>query len=90
MKIRESIRTMSYLKNNTEDVLTTVSENHTPMIITCDGEARMVVQDVDSYQEMKDSLNMLKLVAMGKDQIDKGETKPADAVFKAIEEKYGL
>ena len=50
----------------------------------------MVVQDAESYHKLKQSLSMLKLVAMGKEQIDERKTRPADEVFKSIEEKLGI
>jgi hypothetical protein len=50
----------------------------------------MVVQDIESYQKLKQSLDMLRLVAIGKKQVDEGKTKPAHEVFKAIEEKLGI
>ena len=78
------------LKTNAADVLTTVTNTHAPIIITHNGEAKMVVQDIESYQKLKESLDMLKLVAMGKKQIDEGKTKPADEVFKSIERKLGI
>ena len=78
------------LKTNAADVLTTVTNTHAPIIITHNGEAKMVVQDIESYQQLKESLDMLKLVAMGKKQIDEGKTKPADEVFKSIERKLGI
>lgn len=47
----------------------------------------MVIQDVESYRDLMNSLSMLKLVAMGNKQIAQGKTKPAEVVFKSIEEK---
>jgi len=88
--MKESIRPISFLKSNTEDVLETVTEKHTPVIITHNGEAKMVIQDVESYYRLKQSLSMLKLAAMGKEQIIAGKTKPAGEVFKSIEKKLGI
>ena len=90
MNLKETIRPITYLKTNTADVLTTVTKTHTPIIITHKGEAKMVVQDIESYQNFRQSLDMLKLVAMGKKQINEGKTKPADEVFKSIEKKLGI
>jgi prevent-host-death family protein len=90
LNLKETIRPITYLKTNAADVLTAVTESHTPIIITHNGEAKMVVQDIDSYQKIKQSLDMLKLVAMGNKQVNEGKTKPADEVFTSIEEKLGI
>ncbi|MCX6584645.1 MAG: type II toxin-antitoxin system Phd/YefM family antitoxin [Candidatus Aminicenantes bacterium] len=87
MNIKESIRPIKYLESNAADVLNTVTKKHTPMIITDDGEAKMVIQDIESYYKLRQSMGMLKLVLMGKKQVDEGKTRPADQVFNAIERK---
>jgi prevent-host-death family protein len=90
VSLKETIRPITYLKTNAADVLSTVTKTHTPVIITHNGEAKMVVRDIESYQKLKQSLDMLRLVAMGKKQVDEGKTKPAHEVFKSIEEKLGI
>lgn len=90
MNLRETIRPITYLESNAADVLNTVTKKHTPMIITQNGEAKMVVQDIESYFKLKQSIGMLKLVLMGKKQIDEGKTKPMDQVFSAIERKLNI
>ncbi len=90
VNLKETIRPITYLKTNAADVLATVTETHSPIIITHNGEAKMVVQDAESYYNLKQSLSMLKLVAMGKEQIDPGKTRSAEEVFKSIDEKLGI
>ncbi|MDQ1350999.1 MAG: hypothetical protein QG657_1301 [Acidobacteriota bacterium] len=85
MNIKESIRPIKYLESNAADVLNTVTKKHTPIIITHNGEAKMVVQDIESYYKLRESMGMLKLALMGKKQVDEGKTKPADQVFCTIE-----
>jgi len=90
VSLQETIRPITYLKTNAADVLAAVTQTHTPVIITHNGEAKMVVQDIETYQKLKQSLDMLKLVAMSKKQVDEGKTKPAHEVFKSIEEKLKI
>jgi prevent-host-death family protein len=90
VNLKKSIRPITYLETNATDVLTTVTETRSPVIITQNGEAKMVVQDADSYNDMVQSLNMLKLVAMGRKQIDEGQTRSAQDVFASIEKKLGI
>lgn len=90
MNLKEKIRPITYLKTNAADVMATVTKTHTPVIITHNGEAKMVVQDVDSYNDLMESVNMLKLVAMGKEQVDQGKTRRAEEIFASIEKKLGI
>jgi len=90
MNLKEVIRPITYLKTNAADVLNTVSQSHSPMIITHNGEAKMVVQDIDSYTKLNESLTMLKIVAMSKEQIDQGKLRDAETVFSKIDKKLGI
>jgi hypothetical protein len=40
-----------------------------------------VLQDIVSYEESRETLALLKILALGNDQIARGETRPAAAVF---------
>ena len=51
------------------------------MLITQNGEAKAVLQDVVSYEEMQETLALLKLLAMGERDIENGQVKPVDEVF---------
>ena len=81
MKLTMNIKPITYLKTHASDILSRVSESHSPMIITHNGEAKMVVQDIQSYQKMQDSLTMLKFAAMGKSAIAFGKIKPVAKAF---------
>jgi len=90
MNIKEVIRPITYLKTNAADVLNTVTQSHSPIIITHNGEAKMVVQDIDSYNRANESLTMLKIVAMSREQIKQNKFKDANTVFSKIEKKLGI
>ncbi len=84
MTLSKNIKPITYLKTHASDVLSRVSESHSPMFITHNGEAKMVVQDIQSYQKIQDSLTMLKIAAMGISAITSGEIKPAVKAFTNI------
>jgi len=90
MHAEESYLPLTYLKNNTTGILETISNSHTPVIITHKGEPKFVLQDLDSYYELKRSISMIKRVLVGKKQIDQGKTKPANQVFDTIERKLSI
>jgi prevent-host-death family protein len=70
------IRPISYLKANAAEVLQLLEEQRKPMIITQNGEAKAVIQDVTSYEETQETLALLKILALGNRQVERGETTP--------------
>ena len=85
MKISSDIKPVSYLKSHLADILKQINETRRPVIITQNGEPRGVLQDPESYDSMKKAIGILKLIALGEENIKEGKTKPQDRVFKDIE-----
>jgi prevent-host-death family protein len=77
------IKPISYLKANAAEVLQELAEQRKPLVITQNGEARAVIQDVASYEETQETLALLKILALGNQQIAQGRLKPvADVVAR--------
>ena len=75
------IKPISYLKANAAEVLDRLAERREPMLITQNGEARAVIQDVASYEETQETMALLKILALGNREIEAGRVKPlAEAV----------
>ncbi|MCF7793528.1 MAG: type II toxin-antitoxin system Phd/YefM family antitoxin [Candidatus Cloacimonetes bacterium] len=87
MKYSEAIKPISYLKANAAKILKEISKTRSPLIITQNGEAKAVLQDIKEYEEMKETLALLKILALGEESVRKGEVKSADEVFSEIEKK---
>ncbi len=84
MKLSESVKSISYLKAHASELIREVSENKKSLIITQNGEAKAIVQDLESYEQMKDSLTLLKILAQSsKSKID-GKFKPAKKSFQDL------
>ena len=84
------IKPISYLKANAAEVLQQLAEGRQPMLITQNGEARAVIQDVSSYEETQETLALLKILALGNREIEEGRVKPvADAVRRLRTRKTG-
>jgi len=88
MNLSQDIKPISYLKSKTADVINTVSENKRTMIITQNGEAKVVVQDIRSYENLQNSLALLKMINHSERQIREAKVTEQDEVFKHIEQKY--
>ena len=82
---KTSIKPITYMKTNAADILATVSETRQPIIITHNGEGKMVIQDIESYQSGVETMAMLKLAALGRKAVEHGRVKPARKAFEDIE-----
>jgi prevent-host-death family protein len=81
------IRPISYLKANAAEVLRVLEEQRKPMIITQNGEAKAVIQDVVSYEETQETMALLKILALGSQQVERGEITPIGEVASRLRAK---
>jgi len=81
LKYSESIKPISYLKAHTAEIIGEVAEGKSPYVITQHGEARAVVQNVQDYEQTQETLALLKILALGEEEIANGKTMPAENVF---------
>jgi len=70
------IKPISYLKANAAEVLEQLRSQRQPLVITQNGEAAAVLQDVVSYDEIQETLALLKILALGNEQVQRGKIKP--------------
>ena len=84
MRYSTQVKSISYLKANAADMLDKLAEQREPVLITQNGEARAVLQDVASYEEMQETLALLKLLALGQQDIDAGRHEPVDVAFDRV------
>ncbi|MFA6470395.1 MAG: type II toxin-antitoxin system Phd/YefM family antitoxin [Candidatus Latescibacterota bacterium] len=85
MNILSDIKPVTYLKSKAADLLKQINETRHPVIITQNGEPRAVLQDPKSYENMRNAISILKLIAQGEEDIRNGKVKPQEDVFKDIE-----
>ncbi|HIP29668.1 MAG TPA: type II toxin-antitoxin system Phd/YefM family antitoxin [Sulfurospirillum arcachonense] len=86
MQIVSDIKPVTYLKSRAADVLKHINETHRPMIITQNGQARAVIQDPKSYEDMKNAITLLKLLSFAEEDIRDGDTHSEEDVFNSVEE----
>ena len=73
MKYSTRIKSISYLKANAAEIVRELAEQHEPLIITQNGEAKAIIQDVASYEATQETLALLKILALGNRQIEEGK-----------------
>jgi prevent-host-death family protein len=85
MNISRDIKPVTYLKSRASDLLKQINETHRPVIITQNGEPRAVLQDPESYENMRNAIGLLKLISLGEEDIKDGKSKSQEEVFANIE-----
>lgn len=89
MRYSSQVKPISYLKANAAEVLTHLAEQREPLVITQNGEAKAVLQDVASFEETQETLAMLKILALGNQDVAAGKVKRATEVIARLRAKRG-
>ncbi|HUW25046.1 MAG TPA: type II toxin-antitoxin system Phd/YefM family antitoxin [Gallionella sp.] len=87
MSYLSQIKPISYLKANAAEVLLQLAEQRQPMVITQNGEAKAVIQDVASFEATQETLALLKVLALGTQEIKQDKVKPVAAVVQRLRTK---
>lgn len=75
MNLETNIRPISHIKSKAAEMLRKINETHNPIVITQNGEAKGVLVDPRSYQEMVDALGILKLISQSERHIESGDVQ---------------
>ncbi|MBU2447200.1 MAG: type II toxin-antitoxin system Phd/YefM family antitoxin [Bacteroidetes bacterium] len=81
MKFSEAVKPISYLKTHASEVIRDVAENQKTLIITHNGEAKVILQDVKVYEKTQESISLLKILALSGKEIRKGKFKTLEKTF---------
>ena len=87
MKLSSQIRPISYLKAHAAEIVRTLGDRREPLIITQNGEAKVVIQDIDSYEETQEAVALLKILALGNRQVEAGRVQPAADVVTRLRQR---
>ncbi|AIY41655.1 Prevent host death protein [Collimonas arenae] len=85
MKFSTQVKPISYLKSHTAEIVRDITENREPLLITQNGEAKLVVMDVKSYEEQEETLALLKILALGNREIEQGKFRDVEDVFADLD-----
>lgn len=87
MRYSSHVKPISYLKANAAEVLTHLAEEREPLVITQNGEAKAVLQDVASFEETQETLALLKILALGSQDVEAGRVRPVAGVVARLRAK---
>jgi prevent-host-death family protein len=84
MRLQEAVKPISYVKAHAADIIRDINETHGIVVITQNGEAKAVLQDITEYERTEESLAMLKILAIGRKDLEAGQVKPAEEAFVSV------
>lgn len=84
MKLSHRIKPISYLKAHAADVARNLGKQGEALVITQNGEAKLVVQDIESFEQAQETMALLKILSLGNLQVEQGKIRPAADVIENI------
>jgi prevent-host-death family protein len=84
MKFSSQIKPISYLKAHAAEIVRNLSGQGDPLVITQNGEAKVVIQDIESYEQIQETMALLKILALGTRQIEEDKVQPAGDVIQRL------
>lgn len=87
MRYSSQVKPISYLKANAAEVLRLLSEQRQPMVITQNGEAKALLRDVASFEETQETLALLKILALGNQEVAAAKVRPVAEVVARLRAK---
>jgi prevent-host-death family protein len=87
MKLSNQIKPISYLKAHAAEIVRNLAEQQEPLVITQNGQAKVVIQDIESYEQTQQTMALLKILALGMRQVEEGKVLPAENVIKRLRER---
>jgi prevent-host-death family protein len=87
MKLSRQIKPISYLKAHAAEIVRTLGQQREPLIITQNGEAKVVIQDIESFEHTQETMALLKILALGMRQVEEGKVQSVEAVIKRLRER---
>lgn len=87
INLKEDIKPISYIKTNAAEMMKYVHERKNPIVITQNGEAKAVLLDIETYQNMQDAFALMNIIKVAEKDIAGGKTRKAEDVFSDVRKK---
>ena len=81
MKMSERVKPISHFKSHASQVIRDVVENHSSVVITLNGEAKAILQDIREFEKTQETLALLKILAQSRKSLQEGNFRPAKEAF---------
>ena len=87
MKLSSQVKPIGHLKAHASEIVRTLGDRGEPLVITRNGEARAVLQDIESFEKTQETMALLKMLALGNRQIDAGRVTPAAEAIARLRQR---
>jgi prevent-host-death family protein len=87
MKLSEAVKPISFIKSHASEVIRDIGEKHGSIVITLNGEAKAVLQDIREYEKTQESIALLKILAQSKKGLEAGKFRAAKDAFRDLRSK---
>jgi len=84
MKLSKAVKPISYIKSHASEIIRDLEGSGETIVITLNGEAKAVLQDISQYEKTQESLALLKMLALGKKEAEEGKFQPMDEAFAEV------
>lgn len=84
MKLSKAVKPISYIKSHASEVVRDLESGGEAVVITLNGEAKAVIQDIRQYEKTQETLAILKILALGKKEAEEAKFQPIDEAFKEV------
>ena len=90
MRLSTQIKPISYLKAHAAEIVRELGKDAEPLVITQNGEAKVIMLSLQEYERTQETLALLKILALGRKDVEEGKCEPAKDVFARLREKRNL
>ena len=87
MKMSEKVKPTSFFKSHASEIIRDIVENHNAVVITLNGEAKAILQDIREFEKTQESLALLKILAQSKKSLEGGRYRPVKESFKDLRKR---
>jgi len=84
MKTSEAVKPISYLKAHASEIIRDIIDTNKTLVITQNGEAKAILQDIKKYEQIQDSLALLKILALSSKSLKNKDYKSVSESFSSV------
>lgn len=88
MRLSTQVKPISYVKANAAQIIDELADGGEPVIVTQNGEAKAVVMSIHEYEQTRETLALMKILALAEREIEEGHVRPAREVLAELRAKY--
>lgn len=87
LNFKKSVKPISYIKTHASRIVQELAEIGGSYIITQNGKAKAVLQDLQSWEETRESLALLKILALSTKNLEANDFRSLDDAFSSLESR---